>query len=166
MSAIEILKRCELFLGLDDSDLQKIVDLPSYREEGYKADEIIFEEGEEAKHFYVLEEGQVNLFIRMPTGLSDVSQQTVVRIITKGGIFGWSAFVSPHIYTMSAISQEPSKVVAISGNELRTLFDRDPRLGYEVLNSLIRVIGARVRNIEQLLIKGKRSPFFGKPRTV
>ncbi len=164
MSTTEILKRCELFLGLDDSDLQKIVDLSSYREETYKAEEIIFEAGEAAKHLYVLEEGQVNLMVKLPTSSSDVMEQIVVRIITKGGIFGWSALVSPHVFTMSAISQEPSMVVIISGSELRTLFNKDTRLGYEVLNSLIQVIGARVRNIEQLLMTGRRSPFFDGPR--
>ena len=166
MSTTEILKRCELFLGLDDNDLQEIVDLPSYREETYKAEEVIFETGEEAKHLYVLEEGQVNLVLKIPTSSPDVLEQIVVRIITKGGVFGWSALVSPYIYTMSAVSQEPSEVVVISGNELRALFDRDPHLGYEVLNSLIRVIGARVRNIEQLLMTGRRSPFFDRPRVI
>jgi len=164
LSIVEILKRCELFLGLDDNDLQKIVDLPSCQEKACKTQEIIFRAGEEAEHLYMLEEGRVNLVVKMPTSSSYLPEQTVVRIITKGGIFGWSALVPPHVFTMSAISKEPSKVVAISGNELRTLFDKDTHLGYEVMNSLIRVVGARVRNIEQLLVTGKRSPFFEKPK--
>lgn len=166
MSTVEILKRCEVFLGLDDSELQKLVDLPSCREEAYEAQEIIFKEGEEARHVYVLEEGQVILTVKMPTGPPKPPKQTVVRTITKGGTFGWSALVPPHVLTMSAICKEPSKVVAISGKELQTLFDKDYRLGYEVMNSLLRVIGSRVRNIEQLLITGKRSPFLEKPKAV
>ena len=164
LSTVEILKRCELFLGLDDNDLQKIVDLPSCQGKACKTREIIFRAGEEAKHLYVLEEGRVDLVVKMPTSSSHLPEQTVVRTITKGGIFGWSALVPPHVFTMSAISKEPSKVVAISGNELRTLFDKDTHLGYEVMDSLIRVVGARVRNIEQLLVTGKRSPFFEKPK--
>ena len=166
MSTIEILKRCEIFLGLDNSALQRIVDLPSCQEKAYKAQEIIFEMGKEAKHLYVLEEGQVNLVVKLPASSSQPSKQTIVSTITKGGIFGWAALVSTRVRIMSAVSKGPSKVVAISGTELRTLFDKEPRLGYEVMSSLIRVIGSRVWNIEQLLITGKRSPFFEKPKTV
>jgi len=65
-----------------------------------------------------------------------------------------------------AISKEASKVVFISGSELRSLFDKDAHFGYEIMNGLIRVIGARVRNIEQLLVTGRRSPFFERPKSV
>ena len=162
MSIVEILKRCELFLGLDDNNLQKIADLPSCQKKAYKSQEVIFKAGEESQDLYIVEEGQVNLVVKMAAKSSHLSEEVVVRTITKGGIFGWSALVPSHIFTMSAISKEPSKVVAISGNELRTLFDKDTHLGYEVMNSLIRVVGARVRNIEQLLVTGKRSPFLRK----
>ena len=166
MSIIGVLKRCELFLGLDNNDLQRIADLPSCQEKAYKSQEVIFEAGEDAKHLYVLEEGQVNLVVKIPTDSSHLPEQTVVRTITQGGIFGWSALVPPHFLTMSAISKEPSKIISISGNELRTLFDKDTRLGYEVMHSLIQIIGARLRNIEHFLITGKRSPFFERPKTV
>lgn len=149
---------------MDDNELQSIVDLPSCKQKAYKSQEIIFEAGDDAKHLYILGGGQVHLVVKMLTSSSHVPQQTVVRTITKGGIFGWSALVPPHVFTMSAISKEPSEVVVISGNELRALFGKDTRLGYEVMNSLIRVIGARVRNIEHLLITGKRSPFLEEPK--
>ncbi len=168
MSIIETLKRSELFLGLGNNDLQKIVDLPSCQERTYQPGENVFGEGEEAKHLYILREGQVNLVVKIPATLSRLpeGEATIVRTITKGGIFGWSALVPPHFFTMSAIPTEPSKVVVISGNELHTLFDKDTRLGYEVLDSLIRIIGARARNIEQLLLTGRRSPFFARPKKV
>jgi len=159
MSISETLKRCELFLGLDDNDIQKIVELPSCQTAAYGAEETIFEVGEEARRLYILEEGQVYLVVKLLDSSEKPPKPTVVRTITKGGIFGWAALVPPYIRIMSAISKEPSKLISISGNELRTLFDKDPRLGYEVMNGLIKVIGSRVWNIEQLLITGKRSPF-------
>ena len=166
MSVIGALKRCELFLGLDNNSLQRIADLPSCQEKAYQSQEIIFEEGENAKHLYVLEEGRVNLVVQIPIDSSHLPEQTVVQAITKGGIFGWSALVPPHFRIMSAVSKECSEVLTIGGNELRILFDKDTHIGYEVMNSLVRVIGSRVRNIEQLLVTGKRSPFFEKPKTV
>ena len=159
MSAIEILKRCEVFLGLDDNNLQKIADLPSCQEEAYQAQQVIFESGGEARNFYVVEEGYVNLVLRESAGKS------VVRTVTKGGTFGWSALVPPHVRILGATSKSPSRVLAASGRELLALFDREPQVGYEIMNSLLRVIATSFRNIEQLLVTGKGSPFFERQNT-
>ena len=160
MSAIEILKRCEVFLGLDTNDLQKIVDLPSCQAKTYQTQEVIFRAGEDARHLYVLEEGQVDLVMKVPTTSPHLPGQTVVCTVSKGGIFGWPTLVPPLIFTLSAISRGPSRILAIGGVELRALFKKYPHIGYEVTNSLLRVIGSRFRNIEQLLITGKKSPLF------
>jgi len=159
MSIVDTLKRSELFLGLDDDDIQKIVDLPSCRETSYEAQATIFELGDAAVNLYVLEEGQINLVLKLHDGEAKASKPTIVRTITKGGIFGWAALVPPNVRIMSAITKEPAKLIAINGNELRILFQKEPKLGYEVMNGLIKVIGSRVWNIEQLLITGRRSPF-------
>jgi len=165
LAVLEILKRCEVFLGLDDDDLQRVVDLPSCQERSYQAQEVIFEAGGESKCFYVVIEGQVNLLVKAANSSSHLPKQSVVRTITKGGTFGWSALVPPHVRILSATCKSPARVLEISGYELRTLFDRYPHLGYEVLNCLLRVIVSRVRNIEQLLITGKGSPFFARQKT-
>ena len=160
MSTIEILKRCEVFLGLDTDDLQKIVDLPSCQAKTYQTQEVIFRAGEDARQLYVLAEGQVDLVMKVPTTSPHLPGQTVVCTVSKGGIFGWPTLVPPHVLTLSAISRGPSVILAIGGVELRTLFKKYPHIGYEVTNSLLRVIGSRFRNIEQLLITGKKSPLF------
>lgn len=159
MSISETLKRCELFLGLDDNDIQKIVELPSCQVTSYNARETIFKFGETARNLYVLENGQINLVLRLLDSSARPPKPTVVRTITKGGIFGWAALVPPYVRIMSAITREPSKLIALSGNELHTLFENEPRLGYEVMYGLIKVIGSRVWNIEQLLVTGRMSPF-------
>lgn len=152
------LKRAEVFLGLDDSDLNKIATLPSCREQTYQPETVIFRTGDEAKYLYVLKEGQVNLVIDVPPKSEQAEAKIVVDIITTGGFFGWSAIVEPRFYTMSVICKEPSEVVAISGVELTALFDRDYRIGYKVLQSLSRIIGTRLRDMERVLVKGQRWP--------
>ena len=159
MSIVETLKRSELFLGLDDNDIQKIVDLPSCQATSYEAQATIFELGDAAVNLYVLEEGQINLVVKLYDDSAKASKPTIVRTITKGGIFGWAALVPPNVRIMSAITKEPAKLIAINGNELRILFQKEPKLGYEVMNGLIKVIGSRVWNIEQLLTTGRRSSF-------
>ena len=164
MAIEQTLKRAEVFLGLDDSDLSKIAALPSCREEAYQADEVILRAGDEAKYLYVLKEGQVNLMMEVQPGSKQAATKAVIDIITTGGFFGWSAIVEPHFYTMSAICKEPSNVVTISGAELMALFDKDYRIGHKVLQSLTRIIGTRLRDMEQVLVKGQRWPFLERQR--
>ncbi len=162
MGIEKALKRAEVFLGLDDNDLSKIAALPSCREEAYQAEAVIFRAGDEAKYLYVLKEGEVDLVMEVPPRSKQAAAKVVVDRITTGGFFGWSSLVEPHFYTMSAICREPSRVVIISGVELMALFDKDYHVGYKVFQSLSHIIGARLRDMEQVLVKGHRQPFFEK----
>jgi len=159
LTIFDTLKRSELFLGLENKDIEKIVGLPSCRIVAYTDGATIFKEGEEASEFFILEEGKVSLIIGIRADESGGEQQTEWRTITRGGIFGWTALIPPHIRIGAAVSRGASKVVCINGRELRMLFDNDTQVGYEVMKSLVRVIGSRVWNIEKLLATGKRSPF-------
>ena len=162
MSIEKTLKRAETFLGLDDSDLSKIAALPSCREEAYQPGEVIFGVGDETKYLYVLKEGQVELVMEVPPKSKQAATRVVIERITTGGLFGWSAIVEPHSRTMSAVCKEPSRVVAISGVELIALLDKDYHIGYKVFQSLSRILGVRLRDMEQVLVKGQRWPFLEK----
>ena len=91
MGIEKILKRAEVFLGLDDSDLSKIAVLPSCQEKTYQPEEVIFREGDKAKYLYVLKEGRVDLVMELPPGSKQAATEVVVERIRTGGFFGWSA---------------------------------------------------------------------------
>lgn len=164
MSDIEALKRCEIFLGLDNSELHKIVDLPSCQEKAYRPEEAIFHAGQPADHLYVLVEGKVDLVAEVSAPSSKSLEPTLITIIGKGSIFGWPALVPPHVFSLTAIAKSPVQVLAIGGSDIRNLFERYPHIGYEVTQSLLQVIASRFRTIEQLLITGKRSILFEIPK--
>ncbi|OGO04350.1 MAG: hypothetical protein A2Y60_03185 [Chloroflexi bacterium RBG_13_54_9] len=149
MAVLAALKRCDVLLGLTDGDLAKIANLPSSREEAYQVGETIFEEGDVAENLYLLDEGKVNLTMEVgPYPLP----AAVVETVTKGGVFGWSALVVPHILTHSAICVERCRVITIKGKELTNLMDDEPGIGYEIMNGLVRVISSRLRNTQRLII--------------
>ena len=75
-----------------------------------------------------------------------------VDTITKGDIFGWSSLVAPHSLTMSAICVKPSSTLAVRGAELGELMDHNHALGYEVMKGLVRVIGARLRDLRLMFV--------------
>ena len=164
MASIESLKRCEIFLGLNDDDLQKIVDLPSFQEKDYELQEVIFYAGQPAEHLYVLVDGKVDLVAEVSTKSSKLLRPTLITIIGKGSVFGWPALVPPHVFSLTAIPKTPAQVLTIGGKDIRNLFELHPHIGYEVTQSLLQVIASRFRTIEQLLISGKRSILFEVPK--
>ena len=161
MEIEKTLKRSEVFLGLEDSDLAKIAALPSSRALDFQPGETIFQAGRKAEYLYVIKEGQIDLVMEAPS--SKQVTKVVIDTVTTGGTFGWSALVKPHFYTGSAVCAQLSRVVAVSGAELTALFEQDNRLGYQIYQRLCQVIGARLRNMEQVLIRGKRWPFIQPP---
>ncbi len=163
MGTVETLQRCEIFLGLDNDDLQKITGLCSCREIICRPPELIFRSGDPADNLYVLEEGMVDLVVRVPPEAAEPSEETVVCTIGKGGIFGWPSIVPPHVFSLTARVREPARVVVINGTEVRELFKQYPHIGYEVIQGLLRVIASRFRTIEQLLVTGKKSTLFRVP---
>lgn len=157
MNPLQLLKRCEVFVGLNDNDLQKIADLPSWRKDIYSAGDFIFLEGSASKDFYVLEEGEISLLVASRKGGTKELVQVPVDTVTRGDVFGWSSLVAPHSRNMSAVCIKRSTVIAVSGTELNDLMDCNHSLGYEVMKSLVRVIARRLRDLQHELT-GKEKP--------
>jgi CRP-like cAMP-binding protein len=158
----ETLRRAEVFLGLDDKDLKMIADLPSSRQEIYQSGHILFRGGTEARDMFILEEGQIDLFVQVPLHSGEKPTRVVVDIVTKGGLFGWSALVKPNLYVLSGVCQQPSRLAVINGDELLKLCEENRSIGYKVFQGLSQVIGSRFRDLEQVVIKGRRWPFIEK----
>jgi len=152
MNLIKVLRRCEMFLGLDDSDLEKIAGLSSCRRNTYGAGEFVFYENAEANDFCILEEGEVSLLVTVHNEASKELTQVRVDTVTKGDVFGWSSLVAPHSLTLSALCVKPSSVVIVAGTELSQLMDSNHSLGYEVMKGLVRIIGARLRDLRRRLV--------------
>ena len=152
MNLVQVLKRCEVFVGLDDSALEKIAGLSSWRTSTYRAGEFIFYENTLAKDFYILDKGEVSLVVALPKEGAKELAQIPLDTITKGDVFGWSSLVAPHCLTMSAVCVKSCSVVAVNGAELSQLFDTNCSIGYEVMKGLVRVIGARLRDLRGRLV--------------
>lgn len=144
------LKRCEVFVGLDDSDLQKIANLSSWQRNTYKPGDYVFRQDATADYFYILEDGEVNLLVVVQADSPNSTKKEVpVDTVTTGDVFGWSSLVAPHSLTMSAVCVKPSTVLIVSGIELVGLLDCNQSIGYEVMKGLVRVIGARFRDLRR-----------------
>lgn len=147
---INILRRSEVFLGLPNEALFKIVSQVNCHTRTCETDEVIFNAGDIAKEIFVLECGQVNLIISNPLPkLSYV--QAVMDTVYTGGTFGWSSLIAPYTYTVTARCVVATKVLAINGAELIRFLNNETAIGYEVMKTLNHIVGLRLRDSNRTL---------------
>ena len=147
MPSVEALRQCELFSELDDAELELVA--PLCRETVYAEGETIFAADEQARDLYILQEGRVALQVRLRSGVG-LSGDVTLEDVEPGHIFGWSSVVKQRRFTASARALEPVKVIAIEGDDLNALFDRDAHLGFVVMKQLAEVIASRLRHTREI----------------
>lgn len=139
------------FEGLSRSDLASL--LPFFASSSYVAGTIIFEQGDQAEHLYLVVAGEVTIRYKPDDG-----PVMTVTHVQPGGIFGWSAATGNSCYTSSAVCSLDSELLYIGGQELRQLFTQNPRIGNILAERLSLVIAERKRSrqwqVNPILVNG------------
>ncbi len=141
------------FKGLSAADLRALA--PYFKSLRFVAGTTIFEQGERAESVYLVSSGEVLIRYKPMDG----PPMTVTRV-QPGGIFGWSAAMGNQTYTSGAVCSLDSEVLCIRGDDLRSLCDKNPRVGSVLLERLSLVVAERQRHrqgdISSLLADGMR----------
>ncbi len=144
MASIEALHGCELFVGLQEAELEQLAAIACAQT--YQAGEPIFAERELADRLYILQTGRVRVHMRLRSPLEPEGDVTVEEV-EPGRVFGWSSLVKQRRFTASARALEPVTLLAIEGSDLQALFDQNAHLGFVVMKQLAEVIASRLRHI-------------------
>ena len=142
------LARSPLFAGLTVDQLALFTNLAE--EITCSAGNMLFREGNEASHLYVLLMGKVNVQVQ-PTALTE--PVTIVSLSTFGQLVGWSGFMPPNYYTASALCQEDSTLLAFNGAAFHRVREENPALGRTIMRRIAEVISQRLRTIQGVVIK-------------
>ena len=102
--------------------------------------ETLFRSGEPADTFYVIRHGQVALDLHDPQ-----RGALVIATLGEGEVVGWSWLVPPYRWFTDARAVVPTSATAIDGACLRGKCDRDPVLGYQLLQRVAIVMYARLQ---------------------
>ncbi len=150
MTAQKRLRECQVFSVLTNTELEKIASLVLEKE--YEAGTTIFKGGDSAEELLVLQEGKIVLQMTLPKARTQMSRKVTIDIVTRNEAVGWSVMVEPYVYTFTAVCLQEVKALSISGIKLRWLLQDDPKIGYNVLKGLIKVVASRLDETRQLLI--------------
>jgi CRP/FNR family transcriptional regulator, cyclic AMP receptor protein len=113
----------------------------------FRAGQVIFREGEEAKLFYLIERGKVVL----ESG-KDYGEPVVVETIGAGDLLGWSWMMPPYKWHFTARAIEPTVAIHFAGTILREYCQRDHSLGFELHKRMSAVMMKRLQAARQKML--------------
>ncbi|MBI3979660.1 MAG: cyclic nucleotide-binding domain-containing protein [Chloroflexi bacterium] len=123
---------------LSDEDRRALADLATIKR--YQPDELIIQEGRPATTFFLIADGLVAIELFLP-------DRGVRRLQTAGAgsAVGWSWMLAPSRWEFDVRALEPTTAVALNGERLRALFDRECCLGLQLTRKLLAVVAGRLK---------------------
>ena len=140
MADRELIRATELFAGLDDEALDRVLD--TARTVELRRGDVIFEEGADPDHLYVVEDGRIALASK-----SDDGRESVFALMERGDLFGEMPLLDGLGRSAEARALEPSEVTEIAYDPVREVFERQP----ELLWGVVRLLSLRLRNMDAAL---------------
>jgi signal transduction histidine kinase len=147
-STREVLRSSEIFQGLTDDELDKL--LPLCQEQSYEAGAVMFCEGAQCNYVQTLKSGKVALETELVISRSSAERATI-DVLSEGSSFCWSALMEPHILTSSGRCLEKTEIIALDGEKLKALLDENPQMGYKVANNLVKVVASRLQHTKRTM---------------
>lgn len=142
-------RNTELLRELDDESLSNILEL--IIEKNYKADKIIFNEGEPSTAFYLIVKGSVRIYRK-------ISQQKEITFayLGRGDFFGEQGVVNNEPRSATAITTEDCSLLMIPAKEFRSLVIRNASISFNIL----KVLSHRLRNTNREISLARSVSYF------
>jgi len=145
VDTIEVLRKCDLFRGLNDEQFRVLEKMATPRV--FEPGTIINKQGAKLDNVYLIEEGLVAIFLE----LGPLSGRQL-QAASNFEFFGWSAIIEPHFSTATAKAIEKTKVLAFNGKELCDLCLTNPELGCIISKAVTLVLAKRLRSAYNQLL--------------
>ena len=144
----DIIRSTSLFANLSDEILRKIFGNGAPRT--YPKNSMLFSQGDEASHFYVILAGWVKLYRQMPSG-----DEAILHVFTRGETFAEAAMFNGQKYPATAEVVNEARLIAVNSNLFKKILNETPQIAMQMLASTSAHMKHLVTEIEQ--IKGRNS---------
>ena len=145
----ETLRRCELFAGLDDPLLDRLV--PACRERNLSAGEFLFRQGEPRACAFVISSGQVEI-------LRDVGEGPAqLAVLGPGDTAGEGALLHSSAHSASARALAPVLAIEIDRETVRSSLASDGTAALDVLGRVAMVMSQRLQYTSSSQIGGEKA---------
>lgn len=135
---------CPLFRNLDQEERARILAIGEPR--GYRAEQVIFREGEPGDGMFIVVSGTVRISKHTVTG------EEALAILEANSFFGEMALIDFLPRAADAIANTDAEVFFIPLAELRTLLETSHQMAGRVLFALCEVLTQRLRETNDRLM--------------
>jgi CRP-like cAMP-binding protein len=132
-------------VGLDREKLALLTDCALSA--AFQPGEIILQEGEPAKRFYLIETGMIDLEASV-----SAKDSVVIDKIAPGQLLGWSWMFPPYVWRFTARAVERTRAIFFSGEILRQYCERNQSLGYDLFKRMAPVMIKRMQNAREKMV--------------
>ncbi len=136
---LELMRRSELFEGIEEDALTKFAETGSERT--YEAGDVIFVEQSIRDEFYLIVDGRVSIEFALAN--EDLGLESV--ILEPGQIIGEIAFIEQGEGSATATAASDLRVLVWKFDDIRAICDADPATGYRFVTAVARVLCERLR---------------------
>ncbi len=145
MISLDFLKIVDIFNHLNENQLA--LASKGCREKQYRNGDLLFKDGEDANQIWIVQEGKVDLRFDLPG--RETSEVTTFYSEWPGSTFGWSCFVSPYKYILSAYCASMGcNVLQLDKHFMLSLFEEDSQMGYTIMSNITRIIRSRFQMMQ------------------
>ncbi len=147
-SVRETLKRSDLFYGLTDHQLDRL--LPLCREEVYEASVVVFPEGQPCDTIYIVHWGKIAL--EMGLRISRAAEESAtIAVVTETGSLCCSGLIDLCILNDTGRALGKTGLIALDTAELKQLLEDDPDMKSKIMGNLAGVIFSRLAHTRDTL---------------
>ena len=127
----------EFFSGLSGESLDALAAIAGVIE--IEPHTTIFEEGGPADSAYAIIDGSVALELNVAH-----RAQHIVQTLHSGEMLGWGWLFPPHRWAFTALALDTTHLIRFEGARMRSLWDDDCALGYEMMKRFAHVMTDRL----------------------
>jgi CRP-like cAMP-binding protein len=138
---IKLLRSVELFAGLSDEQLKKVASI--FEEHSYKKGDIVFSQGDQGDHLYLVQEG----FVEVIASEGQAQKGRTLVNLGPGQSVGEMALVDqgPRSATVRTVSDK-TVIGAVSRAAFEQLCENDTAIGYRVMRNIAIDISFKLRH--------------------
>lgn len=138
------LREMHMFQGISREDLDDIA--REFKLRTYKARQYIFYEGDPGLMMYLIEDGQVRIYVNTLDG-----SETSVVMLGAGQLFGELALIDEDTRSANAVAIAKTSCYTLHRNTFHMLIERYPQIARNTMRLLSQRIRASTRHVESLV---------------
>ena len=139
MDTLEVMRKSDLFHGLNDGQLKIVEKMGTVCE--FQPGAIICKQGDTLDKIYLIEDGLVGIILE----LGPLSERQV-QAASKFQSFGWSAMIEPYTSSATVKAIEKTKALAFDRVVLCDLCLTQTEIGCRICRAVARLVATRLHN--------------------